>query len=74
VISTGNGDATGMNKITGDLTKMAAQVPALFETLSGMNISDLLSKVRGIGDKAPKPPDSLPPVGGTSDPPKSNGK
>src|SRR5437764_1046859 len=74
VISTGNGDATGMNKITGDLTKMAAQVPALFETLSGMNMSDLLSKVRGIGDKSPKPPDSLPPVGGTSDAPKSNGK
>jgi flotillin len=63
VVSTGNGDATGMNKITGDLTKMAAQVPALFETLSGMNMSDLLSKVRGIGDKAPKP-DALPPGNG----------
>ncbi len=60
VVSTGNGDATGMNKITGDLTKMAAQVPALFETLSGMSMSDLLSKVRGIGDKSPKPPDVLP--------------
>src|SRR6201997_5319706 len=33
VVSTGNGDAAGLNKITGDLTKMAAQVPALFETL-----------------------------------------
>jgi flotillin len=74
VVSTGNGDATGMNKITGDLTKMAAQVPALFETLSGMSMSDLLSKVRGIGDKAPNPPDSLPPVGGTSGAPKTNGK
>src|SRR5206468_8734630 len=63
VVSTGNGDATGMNKITGDLTKMAAQVPALFETLSGMSMSDLLSKVRGIGDKSPKP-DALPPGNG----------
>jgi len=65
VVSTGNGDATGMNKITGDLTKMAAQVPALFETLSGMNMSELLSKVRGIGDKSPKspkPPEQLPPA------------
>src|SRR5436305_1664917 len=61
VVSTCSGDATGMNKITGDLTKMVAQVPALFETLSGMNMSDLLSKVRGIGDKGPKPPDALPP-------------
>ena len=56
VVSTGNGDAAGLNKITGDLTKMAAQVPALFETLSGMQIGDLLGKVRQIGDKAPKPP------------------
>src|SRR5437868_1448839 len=51
VVSTGNGDAAGMNKITGDLTKMAAQVPALFETLTGMNIGDMLGKVRQIGDK-----------------------
>ena len=60
VVSTGNGDAAGMSKITGDMTKMAAQVPALFETLSGMSISELLSKVRVIGDKTPKP-DILPP-------------
>jgi len=62
VVSTGNGDATGMNKITGDLTKMAAQVPALFETLSGISMSELLSKVRAIGDKSPRPPDALPPT------------
>lgn len=61
VISTGNGDAAGLNKITGDMAKMAAQVPALFETLSGMKMSELLSNVRGIGDKAPKP-EPLPPV------------
>ncbi|HEY6292272.1 MAG TPA: SPFH domain-containing protein [Terriglobia bacterium] len=54
IVSTGNGDASGMNKITGDMTKMAAQVPALFEALSGMNLSDLLSKVRRIGDKTEK--------------------
>src|SRR5499427_5458208 len=58
VVSTGNGDAAGMNKITGDITKMAAQMPALFETLSGMSLTDLLGKVRQIGDKAPKPPKS----------------
>src|SRR5512146_476709 len=60
VVSTGNGDAAGMSKITGDLAKMAAQVPALFETLSGMQMSELLGKVRQIGDKGPKP-DVLPP-------------
>ena len=52
IVSTGNGDASGMNKITGDITKMAAQVPALFETLSGMQLSELLGKVRQIGDKS----------------------
>src|SRR5207237_2367729 len=56
IVSTGNGDASGMNKITGDITKMAAQVPALFETLSGMPLAELFSKVRQIGEKGPKPP------------------
>ena len=57
IVSTGNGDSAGLNKVTGDLTKMAAQVPALFETLSGMNLGELLGKVRQIGDKAPKAPE-----------------
>ena len=55
IVSTGNGDSAGINKITGDMTKMVAQVPALFETLSGMKLSDLLSKVRTIGEKSGKP-------------------
>ncbi len=55
IVSTGNGDGAGMSKITGDMATMAAQIPALFETLSGMKISDLLSKVKQIGDKAPAP-------------------
>jgi flotillin len=55
IVSTGNGDAAGAYKLTGDITKIAAQVPALFEALSGMQMSDLLGKVRQIGDKAPKP-------------------
>jgi flotillin len=57
IVSTGNGDAAGMHKITGDMTQMAAQIPALFETLSGMHMSDLFSKVRSIGDKGPRPPE-----------------
>jgi flotillin len=44
-----------MHQITGDLTKVAAQVPALFETLSGMPLQDLFAKVRLIGEKSPKP-------------------
>jgi flotillin len=55
IVSTGNGGSAGAHKITGDIAEMAAQVPALFEALSGMNVQELLSKVRLIGDKAPKP-------------------
>jgi flotillin len=55
IVSTGNGDASGMNKVTGDIAKMAAQVPALFETLSGVTLADLLGKVRQISDSS-KPP------------------
>ncbi len=52
IVSTGEGGAAGLNKITGDMTKMAAQIPALFETLSGMQMSELLGKVRGINDRS----------------------
>jgi flotillin len=58
IVSTGSGDTAGLNKITGDITKIAAQVPALFETLSGMQISDLLGKVKAIGQKEEKPDSS----------------
>src|SRR5213082_1547631 len=58
IVSTGNGEAAGMNKITVDIAKMAAQVPALFETLSGMPLGDLLGKVRQIGDRGAKPGDA----------------
>jgi len=51
IVSTGNGDSAGAHKITGDITQMAAQVPALFEALSGMQIKDLLSKVKAIRDR-----------------------
>ncbi|HEX5410651.1 MAG TPA: SPFH domain-containing protein [Terriglobia bacterium] len=55
IVSTGNGDSAGVNKLTGDMTKIAAQVPALFEALSGMPMSELMGKVPQIGDRAPKP-------------------
>jgi len=58
IVSTGNGDGAGMSKITGDMTKIAAQIPALFETLSGMRMSELLGKVRTIGDKPKGPSDN----------------
>ena len=51
VVSTGNDGAAGVNKITGDMTKIAAQVPAIFEALSGMDIKSLMANVQAIRQK-----------------------
>jgi flotillin len=51
IVSTGNDGAAGASKITADMTKIAAQVPALFEALSGMDIKQLMSNVQAIGKK-----------------------
>jgi flotillin len=51
IVSTGesgNGRATGMNQITNDVAKMIAQAPALLETLTGMNMSELMKRVPGM--------------------------
>jgi flotillin len=51
IVSTGSGDAdggTGASRITGDMTRIAAQVPALFEALSGMKMSDLMANVKAM--------------------------
>jgi flotillin len=50
IVSTGDGATTGAHKLTGDMAQMAAQVPALFESLSGMKMSDLLSRVKTMRD------------------------
>jgi flotillin len=52
IVSTGESGTAGMHKITGDMTKIAAQIPALFESLSGMQMSDLLGKVKTITDRS----------------------
>ncbi|HEV2326651.1 MAG TPA: SPFH domain-containing protein [Terracidiphilus sp.] len=52
IVSTGDGDAAGVNKITGDMTKIAAQVPALFEALSGMDIKQLMTSVKAFQPKS----------------------
>jgi flotillin len=51
IVSTGENGAAGVNKITGDMTKIAAQVPALFEALSGMDIKQLMANVQAIRTK-----------------------
>ncbi|MGI4829066.1 MAG: flotillin domain-containing protein, partial [Janthinobacterium lividum] len=48
IVSTGSEQGTGASKLTGDITRVAAQVPALFEALSGMKMSDLMSNVKAM--------------------------
>jgi flotillin len=48
IVSTGNNGNVGAHKLTGEMTEIAAQVPALFEALSGMKMSDLMSNVKQI--------------------------
>jgi flotillin len=49
IVSTGDGKGVGAHKLTGEMTEIAAQVPALFEALSGMKMSDLMSNIKGMG-------------------------
>ncbi len=48
VVSTGNG-GTGVDKITGDMAKIVAQVPELVESLSGIKLGDLIKALPRIG-------------------------
>jgi flotillin len=48
IVSTGGDGQIGANKITGEMTKIAAQVPALFEALSGMDMHELMSNVKAM--------------------------
>lgn len=50
IVSTGSNDGkgAGANQITADIARMIAQVPELFETLTGVKVNDLLSRVTGL--------------------------
>jgi len=48
----GNGSGLGASRLTGDIVNMVAQVPALFELLSGTRIGDLMSRVPALANQA----------------------
>ena len=58
IVSTGDGKNVGAHKLTGEMTEIAAQVPALFEALSGMKMSDLMGNIKQMTQR---------PNGGASD-------
>jgi len=63
IVSTGanDGRGAGANQITADIARMIAQVPELIETLTGVKVGDLMSRVAGL-DGAPSQNGSQPPV------------
>src|SRR5437660_4060843 len=57
IVSTGSSDGShglGASRLTGDIVNMVAQVPALFELLSGTRISDLMSRVPALANQDSK--------------------
>jgi flotillin len=48
VVSTGDGHNAGVSQLTGEVGKMVAQVPALFETLTGQKVSELMQQLRAL--------------------------
>src|SRR5438067_2367177 len=56
VVSTGDGRSGGVSQITGEVAKMVAQVPELFETLTGMRVGDLMDRLQGIEARGSKVP------------------
>ncbi len=64
IVSTGNGHGgMGASQITEDMAKMVAQAPALFETLAGVKVSDLMSKLQGLGSGTVEPSNGQPAEG-----------
>src|SRR2546421_1556918 len=53
IVSTGgdNSHGLGASRITGDVMNMVAQVPALFELLSGTRIGDLMNRVPALANQ-----------------------
>jgi flotillin len=49
IVSTGgDGHSMGASQLTNDITRIVAQFPVLFETLTGMKMSDLMAGVAGL--------------------------
>jgi flotillin len=53
IVSTGgdNSHGLGASRLTGDVMSMVAQVPALFELLSGTRIGDLMNRVPALSNQ-----------------------
>lgn len=69
IVSTGpnDGRGAGANQITADIARMIAQVPELFETLTGVKVGDMMSQLTGF-DGAAATNGTAPQANGSVDP------
>ena len=54
LISTG-GEGTGASRLTGDITKMMAEMPAIVESLSGIELRKLVEAVPALKQAMSEP-------------------
>ncbi|HVB63599.1 MAG TPA: SPFH domain-containing protein, partial [Nitrolancea sp.] len=47
IVSTGDGSG-GASNLTNEIAKMVAQVPEIFETITGMKVSDIMDRLQGF--------------------------
>jgi len=57
VVINSGGDSAGASKITADVTNIIAQVPATLEALTGVDLSQALQALPGIGQSVLKKPE-----------------
>jgi len=55
IVNTG-GESAGASKITKDVTTIMAQLPEVVKALSGLDLTQLLSKLQKVDDNPPPPP------------------
>jgi len=56
LVNTGGGEGTGLTHLTGDVTKIIAQVPPVLEALTGLKFDELVKRVPGMREAAPQTP------------------
>jgi flotillin len=56
LVNTGGSDAVGVSRITSEVARIISQVPPVIESLTGLNLESLFSKVRQDAAAATEPP------------------
>ena len=62
MVNTGGGDGGGVSKVTAEIAKVIAQVPPVVESLTGLNVEDLLKGLRPKPDTNGGDPQTRPPA------------